>query len=99
MTGSVRSKPAPPARATASAPLALGVSRIGLGIAVAVLVLSALAELGIHRHGYLGFDEIFAFHGWFGLLAGLAAVVVARGLVLTLGRPAPPPAAETDDDD
>lgn len=99
MTGPARSRPALPPRATASAPLTLSVSRTGLGIAAVVLLLSALAELGIHRHGYLGFDEIFAFHGWFGLLAGLAAVVVARGLVLALGRPATTPAAETDHDD
>jgi len=68
-------------------PISPRLQKTGLAVAGAVLILTALAELAIHRHGYLGFDEIFAFHGWFGLIAGGVAVVGARAIALALGRP------------
>lgn len=54
---------------------------------VAVLVLTVVAELVVSLHPHFAVEAVFAFHAWFGFLACVAMVVVARALALLLQRP------------
>lgn len=54
---------------------------------IGVLVLTVAAELVVHLHPHFGIDSIFGFHAWFGFLACVAMIVVAKGIGLLLKRP------------
>jgi len=54
---------------------------------IAVLVLTLAAELVVHLHPHFGIDSLFGFHAWFGFLACVAMIVVAKGIGLLLKRP------------
>lgn len=54
---------------------------------IGVLVLTVAAELVVHLHPHFGIDSIFGFHAWFGFLACIAMIVVAKGIGLLLKRP------------
>jgi len=54
---------------------------------IGVLVLTVAAEVAVHLHPHFGIDSIFGFHAWFGFLACVAMIVVAKGIGLLLKRP------------
>lgn len=56
-------------------------------IFIAVLVATVLAELFIEHESHFGIDGTFAFHAWFGFLACVVLIVVAKLLGLALKRP------------
>lgn len=62
------------------------VKRLYRGFLV-VLALTVLAELLVHLHPHFEVDALFGFNAWFGFLACLAMIVVAKGLALVLKRP------------
>jgi len=54
---------------------------------LAVLVLCVLAEVVVSLHPSFGIESLFGFYAWFGLLACVAMIGVAKGLSLLLRRP------------
>ncbi|MCB2018928.1 MAG: hypothetical protein KDF54_15690 [Hydrogenophaga sp.] len=62
------------------------VKRLYRGFQV-VLALTVLAELVVHLHPHFGVEALFGFNAWFGFLACLAMIIVAKGLALVLKRP------------
>jgi hypothetical protein len=62
------------------------VKRLYRGFLV-VLALTVLAELLVHLHPHFGIESLFGFNAWFGFIACLAMIVVAKGLALVLKRP------------
>ncbi len=52
-----------------------------------VLALTVLAEAVVVLHPHFAVEAVFAFHAWFGLVACVAMIVVAKGLALWLKRP------------
>ncbi|MBK1664329.1 hypothetical protein CKO38_08840 [Rhodospirillum rubrum] len=50
------------------------------------LALSVLAEVPVGHAGHFGFDGLFAFNAWFGFLACVALVVIAKLLGSVLKR-------------
>lgn len=62
------------------------VKRLYRGFLV-VLALTVLAELLVHLPPHFEVDALFGFNAWFGFLACLAMIVVAKGLALVLKRP------------
>lgn len=51
-----------------------------------VLALSVIAEFFIKLHPHFKLEEIFAFHAWFGFLASVGMVIVARLLGFLIKR-------------
>lgn len=62
------------------------VKRLYRGFQV-VLALTVLAELVVHLHPHFSIEALFGFNAWFGFLACLAMIIVAKGLALVLKRP------------
>lgn len=56
----------------------------GVWVLCALLI---VAELFVHKHGDLSFENWFGFHGWFGFVACVALVLAAKLLRLILKRP------------
>ncbi|MDJ0908788.1 MAG: hypothetical protein QNI99_06325 [Woeseiaceae bacterium] len=52
----------------------------------AVLALTVLAQIFISVKGYFGVDSVFGFGAWYGFLACMAMVLVAKGLGVVLKR-------------
>ncbi len=52
------------------------------------VLLAALVaiEFAVQPHGYFGIDDTFAFNAWYGFLACVAMVIVAKGLGILLKR-------------
>jgi uncharacterized membrane protein YhdT len=53
---------------------------------LAVLVATVVAEWFVHLHASFEVDALFGFSAWFGFLACIAMIVVAKGLALFLKR-------------
>ncbi|MGZ8254705.1 MAG: hypothetical protein ACXWVT_07630 [Burkholderiaceae bacterium] len=53
---------------------------------LALLVLSVLAELVVSLHPSFAIESLFGFYSWFGFLACVAMIGVAKGLSLLLKR-------------
>ena len=62
------------------------VRKLWIGFSV-VLALTVLAQLVIKIKGYFGVDGTFGFGAWYGFLACLAMVLVAKALGALLKRP------------
>jgi hypothetical protein len=56
--------------------------RLGLALLAAIAAL----DLIVHPHGYFGIDGTVGFYSWFGFLACLAMVVVAKILGVLVKR-------------
>jgi len=52
-----------------------------------LLVVCVLVEIGVTLHPSFDLESLFAFHAWFGFLACIAMIGVAKGLSLLLKRP------------
>jgi hypothetical protein len=52
-----------------------------------VLAATVLADLTIEHHPYFGLDGTFGFGAWYGFVACVALIVVAKGLGAVLKRP------------
>lgn len=52
-----------------------------------VLLLTLLAEFLVHPHAVFGIDGSFGFNAWFGFLACVALIAVAKALGIFLKRP------------
>ncbi|MDX1593524.1 MAG: hypothetical protein R3298_04695 [Gammaproteobacteria bacterium] len=46
-----------------------------------------VAELFVDKHGEVGIEHWFGFHGWYGFIACVALVIVAKALRRLLFRP------------
>ena len=74
-------------RRAAPAPLARPATLRWLwGIFLGALVLVVLANFVIHKQGHFGIDGSFAFFAWFGFLACIGVIVVAKVLGVFLRR-------------
>ncbi len=62
------------------------VRKLWIGFSI-VLALTVLAQLVIKIKGYFGVDGTFGFGAWYGFLACLAMVLVAKALGVVLKRP------------
>lgn len=62
------------------------IRRLWIGFAV-VLSLLVLADALIHPHATFGIDGTFGFYAWYGLLACMAMVLLAKALGVLLKRP------------
>lgn len=58
----------------------------GFRLLLAAAAVLLLADLAIHRHGYLEVEAGFGFYGLFALAAGVTVVLLARLLRRLLGR-------------
>ncbi len=56
----------------------------GLWLLCALLL---VAELMVHKHGELEFENWFGFHGWFGFVACVLLVLAAKLLRVLIKRP------------
>ena len=54
---------------------------------LALLALTVLAEFAVAPHPHFAVESVFGFNAWFGFLACVAMIVVARLLALFLKRP------------
>jgi hypothetical protein len=54
---------------------------------IGVLALTVLAEAFVALHPAFGVESLFGFNAWFGFLACIAMIVLARALALWLKRP------------
>ena len=57
---------------------------IGFGVIRGALV---LADLVVHHHPLFGLDATFGFGAWYGFLACVVLVLLAKGLGIFLKRP------------
>ncbi|MGZ8253659.1 MAG: hypothetical protein ACXWVT_02320 [Burkholderiaceae bacterium] len=62
------------------------VKRLWRGFVV-VLVLAVLAETVVTFHPHFAVESLFGFNAWFGFLACVAMIVVAKALGVLLKRP------------
>jgi hypothetical protein len=53
----------------------------------AVCAAVVLADLGYHKHGHFGFENIIGFHAGFGFVAYVSLVTLAKGLRRLVKRP------------
>jgi len=52
----------------------------------AVLAVLVVLQAGIETHGYFGLDGTFGFNAWYGFIACVAMIIVAKGLGAFLKR-------------
>ena len=81
---------APPTKAPDEPPHPLTrpgtIRAIWIGFAV-VLALTVAGDFLVHHHVVFGLEGSFGFHAWYGFLACVAMVLVARALGTLLKRP------------
>lgn len=57
--------------------------RLFLGVLVVTVLIGALIPL----HPHSGIESVFGFYAWFGFIACVVMIMVAKGLALVLKRP------------
>ena len=55
-------------------------------VGFAALILVVAADLWIHPHPYFGIDGTFGFKAWYGFIACVLMVLVAKGIGIHLQR-------------
>lgn len=55
-------------------------------IGVIILLLVVMIELAVSLHPYFKIEQVFGFHAWYGFLACVALVIIAKLLGLLLKR-------------